>query len=93
MRLSENRIRGLAKKMAAEMIARGAAEHAHSERALADVIAKVLASDQDLETRIEAEARELLSRQKNLPPPGTGQYQAAFDQAKKAVAARKGIIL
>jgi len=93
MRLSESRVRALAKRMAAEMIARGAVEHARGERALSDAIANVLLNDQELETRIEAEAREMLSKQKNLPPPGTGQYQAAFDQAKKLIASRKGIIL
>lgn len=93
MQMSEARIRSLAKKMAREMAMRGAVKSVTSPDAIADVIAKTMIRDQQIEEQIEAEARAMLAKQRNLPPPGTGQYQAAFLQAKKAVAARKGIKL
>ena len=93
MRLSEKRIRALSKKMAAEMLRRGAVESSAGTDDLAFVIAKAMMFDQRAESQIEEEARAMLSRQKTLPPPGTGEYQAAFQQAKKTIANRKGFKL
>ncbi len=93
MRLSEARIRKLAKAMVREMTSRGAIKTQAGPGNAADVIAKTLIIDQRLEEHIESEARAMLERQRNLPPPGTGEYQAAFQQAKRQIASRRGFPL
>lgn len=91
MRLSESRTRALSKQVARELVQRGAVVLKSPEYALADLITRVLNNDQNIESQIEAEAREAISRHKNLPPPGSGEYQAAFERARKAAAARRGL--
>ncbi len=91
MRLSEKRIRQLSKKIARDMMMKGSVKCNKGPGQVADVVARVLLEQRDVEEAIEREARELVSRQKNLPPPGTGEYQAAYQKAKQQVAARRGI--
>ncbi len=91
MRLSENRIRHLAREIAERLVAKGAVEASRGKADLATLAARVLNLDQKLEEEIDREAREQLSRQRTLPPPGTGEYQAAYDQARRRAAARRGI--
>ncbi|CAN5403616.1 hypothetical protein BH09SUM1_BH09SUM1_17570 [soil metagenome] len=93
MRLSEPRLRALSKKMAREMSSKGVVRVPSGETGIADLLAKVLTLDQQKEIDIEEEARALVSKQRNLPPPGSGEYQAAFQQAKRAIAVRKGFHL
>lgn len=88
MKLSEKRIRTLARKIAGEMVAKGLV--AGSETDVANAIANTIQADQERESSIEEEARQLLSRQRSLPPPGSGEYQAALQQAKRQIAQRKG---
>ena len=92
MRLSEARIRHLSKRIAREMQSTGAARSSGGSDDLAFLVGKVLMRDQRAEAQIEAEARQMLAKQKRLPPPGTGEYQAAFQQAKQTIAARKGFV-
>ncbi|MCC6546258.1 DUF507 family protein [Candidatus Sumerlaeota bacterium] len=91
MRLSNDRIRALSRAVAKEMLARGVVELKGPEYALADLIARVLQEDQDLDSVLDAEARAAVARQKSLPPPGSGEYQAAFAREKKAAAAKRGL--
>lgn len=93
MRLSEARIRKLTKKIAREMITRRAVKSPLGADALADAISRTMMKDQKMEEEIEAQAREMISRQRNLPPPGSGEYQAAFQQMKRAIAIRRGFPL
>lgn len=88
MKLSEKRIRSLAKKIGGEMIAKGLV--VGSEADVANAIAKSIQTDQERELAIEDEAKALLSRQRSLPPPGSGEYQAALQQAKRQIAMKKG---
>lgn len=90
MRLSEERIQALAKTMAADMVARGAVETKVGERDLALLIASVIIKDMQVEEDIDREAREKLSRQRNLPPEKSVEYEAIFDRVKREVAARRG---
>lgn len=90
MRLSEDRIHGLAKTMAADMVARGAVEAKAGERDLALMIASVIIKDMQAEEDIDREARERLSRQRNLPPEKSAEYEAMFEKVKREVAARRG---
>lgn len=93
MRLSDKRIKKLAKTMASTMVARGVVKLSGSESALAEAVSRTLMLDQKLEGDIEEEARAFVARQRNLPPPGTGEYAAAFSNAKRAIAHRKGFVL
>lgn len=93
MRLSDQRIQNLARRMAREMTARNAVEAKGGAENLAGFIARFLAYDQMKEEEIEREAREFIARQKTLPPPGSGEYEAAFRNAKRQMAARKGRVL
>jgi len=93
MKMSETRIRKLAKAMAREMTTRGAVKCMTGADQIADVIGKIMVQDQRIEEEIEGQAREMLSRQPSLPPEGTGEYFAAFQQAKRAIAIRKGFKL
>jgi len=90
MRLSEDRIHHLARRMADEMIARGAVDPAVRPQNLASLIAQVIINDLLVEDEIDAETRRRLESYRNLPPPGTGQYEAAFIKEKREVAARRG---
>jgi hypothetical protein len=89
--MSDARIRKLAKAMGREMALKGAVKVAGMSTIVGDVISKAMITDQEFEEQIEGEAREMLSRQRNLPPPGTGQYEAAFQQAKRVAAGKRGI--
>ncbi|MCC7391800.1 DUF507 family protein [Candidatus Sumerlaeota bacterium] len=91
MRLSDARIRALSRSIAKEMIARGVVEMKAPEHTLADLITRVFQEDQDLDSVLDAEARAAVARQKSLPPPGSGEYQAAFAREKKAAAAKRGL--
>ncbi len=90
MRMSEARIGKLAKKIGRELAMRGAVKSPTGPAPIADVVSRVMKIDQRTEEEIEAEARAFLARQRTLPPPSTGEYQAAFVQAKRAAAARRG---
>lgn len=93
MRLSDKRIEHLAWKMAKKMVAHKAVEPHSGTQDLAQFIARFLAYDQMKEQQIEEEAREFIARQRTLPPPGTGEYEAAFNEAKRRIARNKGRIL
>lgn len=75
------------------MVLKGAVKAAAGADDLASAIAQVINRDLAVEEQIEMEARQMLSKNRNLPPPGTGEYQAAFTQAKQAAARRRGFIL
>ncbi len=90
MKLSDQRIRKLSKAMAKQMIQRGAVKTSFPDN-IASAISRVMTIDQKLNEELEQEARATLSRQRNLPPPGTGEYNAAFQQAKRAAAMKRGI--
>lgn len=93
MKLSENRIRALAKKMAAEMVAAGAVEGTFAERKITEAIVKTIMADQDQELAIEIEAKKLLEQQRSLAPPGSPEYQAALIHKKIELARKKGFVL
>jgi hypothetical protein len=93
MGFSEARTQKLAKRIARDMIARRAVRLTGGEFALADVIGRTLSDDQEAESAIEVEAREQLAKRKNIGPPGSGDYNAAFSQAKASIARRKGFKL
>jgi hypothetical protein len=89
MRLSEERIRFIAKQAARRMIEEGAVEPGVGELNLRTLIAQVLISDMQVEEQIDAQARESVARQRRLVE-GTPEYEAAFQQAKAAIAAKRG---
>ncbi len=90
MRLSEDRIRDLSRKMAADMIREGVVAPDAGERNLATLIAQIVINDLLMEDRIDELAREKVARYRNPPPPGTGEYDALFSKAKAEVAREKG---
>jgi hypothetical protein len=91
--MSEARLNKLAKAMAREILGKGHAKVAAGLDGLSDLIARELKIDQRIETEIEQEARALIAKNRNLPPPGTGEYQAALTQARQTVAIRRGFKL
>lgn len=91
--MSDQRIQMLARKMARQMTAHNAVEARGGADDLAGFIARFLAYDQLKEEQIEKEAREFIARQRTLPPPGSGEYEAAFRNAKRRIAAKKGRVL
>ena len=90
MRLSEDRIQDIAKKIADDLIDRNAVDPKAGRRNLATLVAQVMINDLSLEDKIDEETRARLARQKNLPPPGTGQYEAMFLKVKEQIAREKG---
>ncbi|MDK2972417.1 MAG: hypothetical protein PWP23_2172 [Candidatus Sumerlaeota bacterium] len=90
MRLTEARIRALSKQIARELIDRGAVDKKVGAMNLSTLVAQAMIHDQQVEEGIEAEARERLLRYRNLPPEGSGEYEAMFIKAKEEIAARKG---
>lgn len=93
MRLSNDRIQNIARKMAKKMTARGVVIPRGGKDDLALFLARFLAYDQMKEAEIEKEAREFIARQRTLPPPGSGEYEAAFRNAKEQIARKKGRVL
>lgn len=91
MKLSEKRIRHLAVQIADKLLETRSVEAARGKHDLATLAAKVLNLDQRLESEIDEEARAMLARQPSLPPPGTGEYEAAYEQARRRAAMRRGI--
>jgi hypothetical protein len=90
MRLSEERIRFISKRIAGSMIRNKAVDSAIGHDNLSTLIAQVLIKDLRIEDEIDSEARQMLLRQRNLPPEGSGEYEALFLRLKEQVAARKG---
>jgi hypothetical protein len=88
--MSEARIAALARRMAKEMLRRGAVKCAGGEATLGTLLARAIIAEQAIEEQIDNEARALLARQPRLPPPGTGEYQAAFIQTRRQLASRRG---
>lgn len=90
MRLSEARIRALSKQIAKDLIDQGAVDRKVGLLNLSTLVAQALIQDQKTEEAIEGEVREQLLRYRNLPPEGSGEYEALFLKLKEEVAARKG---
>lgn len=93
MRWSEGRIRAVAGQAAEQMHTRGAVKAKAGKGDLAAFIREVMMKDREQEEAIEEEARKFLTTIKSLPPPGTGEYQAAFQKAKEMIARRRGFVL
>ncbi|MGF1574038.1 MAG: DUF507 family protein [Sumerlaeia bacterium] len=90
MRLSEKRINALAKTIAAKMKTNGSFQKSGSQMDLSSLISQTMIQYFSQEEEIDLEVRQLLAKQKNLPPEGTGEYQAAFQQEKIKLANKKG---
>lgn len=90
VRLSEDRIQYLARRMARTMIDSGAVDAKTSMGNLSTLIAQVIIKDLEAEDEIDAEVRRRLARIRTLPPPGTGEYEAHFQKTKQQVAGERG---
>lgn len=90
MRLSEERVHDIARKIAADLLASGAVEAPRGERNLAALVAQALINDLRMEDRIDEEARAKLARQRSAPPAGSPEYEALFLKAKEEIAREKG---
>ncbi|MCC5875707.1 MAG: DUF507 family protein [Candidatus Sumerlaeia bacterium] len=93
MRLSNDRIQNLARRMAKQMASRGAVAPRNGPDDLALFLARFLAYDQMKMEEVEKEAREFIARQRTLPPPGSGEYEAAFRNAREQIARKKGRVV
>lgn len=90
MRFSDERIRTLAYRMAKRMIDEGVVDPAVRTQNLTTLIANAIEADLRMEDEIDAEARERVSKYRNLPPAGTPEHEAAFEKEKRFVAQRRG---
>lgn len=90
MRLSEKRILALAKTIAAKMKENGSFEQSGTQADLASLISQTMIRYFQQEEELDLEVRLLLEKRKNLPPEGTGEYQAAFHLEKTKLAQKKG---
>lgn len=90
MRLSEKRIQHLAKNISQKIVGQKTIEGTISTSNLTTTIAQTMIQYLRQEEDIDKEVRENLMKRKNLPPPGTGEYEALFSQEKQAVAKRRG---
>lgn len=90
MRFSEQRIQHLARQMADAMIEQQAVDPKIGRANLSSLIAQVMINDLRVEDEIDGEVRDRLSRQRNLPPQGTGEYEAMFEKVKREIAQRRG---
>lgn len=90
MRMSETRIRALAKTIAKDMIDQGAVEGKISVLNLSTLIAQVMIQDLKVEDEIDEEVRQRLLRYPRLPPEGSGEYEALFFKVKSEIASKRG---
>lgn len=90
MRLSEERVHDIAKKIAADLLAKGAVEAPRGERNLAALVGQAIINDLKMEDKIDELARERLARYKSLPPAGSAEHEALFLKAKEEIAREKG---
>lgn len=88
MRFSSARIRAVSKKIAAELIRRGAVSG--METRVSDALVKAFDANTEFQDRIDEEVKAMLAKNRNLPPPGTQEYKSAFEEMRRIVAARKG---
>ncbi len=94
MRLSEERINDLARRMIAELERTRCIRVVPARRKFAATrIAKVVLDDLTIEDEIDREARERLHRMPSAPPENTPEWQLLFRREKEALAARRNYVL
>ena len=91
MKLSENRIRNLSKKIATALLTRGVVTTTSTPESVVSCVSKVLLHDRERDEALDEEARSWLAKQRNTPPVGSGEYMAVFSQTKRQLALRKGL--
>jgi hypothetical protein len=90
MRLSEERIRHIADRIAKDLLDKGAVEATRGARFVSGLITQTIIQDLQREDDIDAEARERLNRYPNRPPEGSGAAEALFQKIKREVAIERG---
>jgi len=94
VRFSEERINDIAKKIASDLIDKQAIDKKVGASNLASLVAQAMIKDLKLEEQIDAETREDMMRHyRNLPPEGTGEYEAIFIKTKQKIAKKHGFPL
>ena len=76
--------------MAKRMIEKGVVDPAVGSQNLTTLIAQTIVADLRVEDEIDEEARQRLAKYPKLPPPGSAEYEAAFENEKRGVAKRRG---
>jgi hypothetical protein len=90
MRLSEDRIRHLADRIAKDLVEKKAVEAGGGARFVAGLITQAMIQDLRREDEIDAEARRRLLRYPGRPPEGSGADEALFQKIKREVAMERG---
>ncbi len=90
MRLSEDRIRHIAEKIAKDLVDKKAVEATRGARFVSGVITQTIIQDLQREDDIDVEARRRLDRYPNAPPEGSAAGEALFQKIKREVAMERG---
>jgi hypothetical protein len=90
MRLSEERIRHLADRIAKDLLDKKAVEAPGGRTYVSGLITQALIQNLQREEEIDAEARNRLNRYPNAPPEGSGAAEALFQKIKREIAMERG---
>jgi hypothetical protein len=90
MRLSEERIRHLAERIARDLLDSKAVEAPGGRTYVSGLITQAIIQNLQREEEIDAEARNRLNRYPNAPPEGSGAAEALFQKIKREVAMERG---
>lgn len=88
MRLSEDRINAIAYKIAFELVKKRAVKTARNLRQVTTWVEKPMLEHFQMESRIDEEVRNQLSRMTTCPPEGSFAYQALYQRKKEELAAK-----
>jgi len=94
MRLSEDRIRHIAERIAKDLLEKKAVEADRGApsnvRIIAGLITQTIIQDLQREDDIDAETRRRMLRYPGRPPEGSGADEALFQKIKREVAMERG---
>ena len=93
MRMSEDRIRFLAKQIAEELIKRGLVNYVGSRGVLEANLEKPILDDLLAEEKIDQEVMGMIAKMQSGLVPGSSRWEAAFTQLKSDICKRKNIII
>lgn len=88
MRLSDDRILAIAKKIAFAIVKKRLIRTSENQRQISSWIEKVILDDLGMEDKINDEVREMLGKMTTCPPLGSIDYKNLFQKKKEELAKR-----
>ena len=93
MKMSEDRVRFLAKQIAEELIKRGLIQYTGPRGVLEANLEKPIMDDLMIEEAVDREVMEMIAKMQERVVPGTSRWEAIFTQIKTDICKRKNIII